>query len=64
MSNYRGSLLEILTIALAGISLVVVVLRGVARHRIARVFESTDILLPLALVSQDLVKLLSVARKS
>lgn len=50
MSDYRGSVLEILTIALAGISLVVVVLRGVARHRIARVFEPTDILLPLALV--------------
>lgn len=52
MSEYRGSLLEILTIALAGVSLVIVILRAVARHRIARVCESTDILLPLALVSQ------------
>jgi hypothetical protein len=48
--EYRGSLLEILTIALAGVSLVLVVVRGIARHRIARVFEATDILLPIALV--------------
>jgi hypothetical protein len=54
MSDYRGSLLEILTIALAGVSVVVVILRAVARHRIARVCEVTDILLPLALVCQGL----------
>lgn len=54
MAEYRGSLLEILTVALAGVSLVVVVLRGIARYRIAKVFDSTDILLPLSLVSQNL----------
>lgn len=52
MSDHRGSLLEILTVALAGVSLLVVLLRAVARHRIARVCEPSDLLLPLALVSQ------------
>ncbi|KIV96761.1 hypothetical protein PV10_00582 [Exophiala mesophila] len=50
MSNYRGSALEVLTVAFAGVSLVIVALRAVARHRIAQVFEATDILLPISLV--------------
>jgi len=62
MSEYRATVLEILTIALAGISLVIVALRGVARYRIARVCDSTDILLPLALVGLDLVRILATLR--
>ena len=56
MSNYRGSALEVLTVAFAGVSLVIVALRAVARHRIARVFEATDILLPISLVSRSVAK--------
>lgn len=49
--QYHGSVLEILTIVLACVSVLVVTVRGVARHRISRIVESTDILLPVALVS-------------
>ncbi|KAK5571655.1 hypothetical protein LTR43_002438 [Exophiala xenobiotica] len=48
--QYNGSLLEILTIVLASISVLVVAVRGVAKHRISKAVESTDVLLPLALV--------------
>ncbi|KAL6252476.1 hypothetical protein RBB50_000195 [Rhinocladiella similis] len=48
--QYHGSVLEILTIVLACVSVLVVTVRGVARHRISRIVESTDILLPVALV--------------
>jgi len=51
--QYHGSILEILTIVLACVSVLVVTVRGVARHRISRIVESTDILLPIALVSCD-----------
>ena len=52
--QYNGSLLEILTIVLASVSVLVVAVRGVAKHRISKAVESTDILLPLALVSRSL----------
>jgi hypothetical protein len=52
--QYNGSLLEILTIVLASVSVLVVAVRGVAKHRISKAVESTDVLLPLALVSRSL----------
>ncbi|KAL2393610.1 hypothetical protein ABEF93_004084 [Exophiala dermatitidis] len=50
MNARNGSSLEILTLALVGISFVVVLVRGLARSRISRVVELSDILLPLTLV--------------
>lgn len=50
MNAYNGSSLEILTLVLVGISFLVVLVRGVARHRIGRVVELSDVLLPLTLV--------------
>ncbi|KIX07615.1 uncharacterized protein Z518_02268 [Rhinocladiella mackenziei CBS 650.93] len=50
MSDYNGATLEILTVVLAIVSFLVVLARGIARHRISRAIESTDMLLPLALV--------------
>jgi hypothetical protein len=52
--QYNGSLLEILTIVLASVSILVVAVRGVVKHRISKAVESTDVLLPLALVSRSL----------
>ena len=51
MSEYNGRYLEIITLALAGVSLLVVLIRGVTRYRTSRVVESPDVLLPVALVS-------------
>ncbi|KAI1609604.1 hypothetical protein EDD36DRAFT_422544 [Exophiala viscosa] len=49
-AEYHGSLLAILTIVLVGVSLLVVLVRGIARYRISKLVEAADILLPLALV--------------
>jgi len=49
--EYHGSLLAILTIVLVGVSLLVILVRGIARYRISKLVEAADILLPLALVS-------------
>lgn len=51
-SEYKGASLETLTVVLAVISFLIVLVRGVARQRISRIVESTDILLPIALVSR------------
>ncbi|EXJ84983.1 hypothetical protein A1O3_05658 [Capronia epimyces CBS 606.96] len=50
MNAYNGSSLEIVTLVLVAVSCFVVLVRGVARYRISRVAEPSDILLPLALV--------------
>ncbi|EXJ85848.1 hypothetical protein A1O1_06217 [Capronia coronata CBS 617.96] len=50
MNAYNGSSLEIVTVVLIAVSFVVVLVRGVARYRISRVAEPSDVLLPLTLV--------------